>query len=248
MSKVHAGLNRRTAFTLIELLVVIAIIAILAAILFPAFASAREKARQITCASNLRQLGLAYLQYTEDYDEAGPGCTSNSAANGQYGGWTYYTTFATSGPGTQFDVTKGSLYTYVKSKGVYVCPDDANVQSNGPAPTSFAMNSCMCSSTLINGIASGLSIASIDSPSTVAFLAEEATGPLNTGSTDDGYFYAFGNTFSTRHNNGSQIVFADGHVKWFTNGYLTKQTPSVANSANSYDLVLTGGESTPSCP
>jgi len=59
-------------FTLIELLVVIAIIAILAAILFPVFAQAREKARQSTCASNERQIGLACLQYTQDYDEAYP--------------------------------------------------------------------------------------------------------------------------------------------------------------------------------
>lgn len=61
-----------TAFTLIELLVVIAIIAILAAILFPVFATAREKARQATCQSNLKQMGLAFMQYTQDYDETLP--------------------------------------------------------------------------------------------------------------------------------------------------------------------------------
>ena len=59
----------RKGFTLIELLVVIAIIAILAAILFPVFARAREKARQITCASNLKQMGLAFFMYNADYDE-----------------------------------------------------------------------------------------------------------------------------------------------------------------------------------
>ena len=62
----------RRGFTLIELLVVIAIIAILAAILFPVFAQAREKARQATCMSNLNQQGLAILQYVEDYDELMP--------------------------------------------------------------------------------------------------------------------------------------------------------------------------------
>ncbi len=64
--------RRRIGFTLIELLVVIAIIAILAAILFPVFARAREKARQITCASNLKQMGLAFFMYASDYDETFP--------------------------------------------------------------------------------------------------------------------------------------------------------------------------------
>src|SRR5690242_12936525 len=62
----------RAAFTLIELLVVIAVIAVLAAILFPVFAQAREKARQTACASNMRQMGLAVLMYTQDYDERFP--------------------------------------------------------------------------------------------------------------------------------------------------------------------------------
>src|SRR5689334_16037020 len=61
------------AFTLIELLVVIAIIAILAAILFPVFAQAREKARAISCVSNLKQMGLAAIMYAQDYDETYPG-------------------------------------------------------------------------------------------------------------------------------------------------------------------------------
>jgi prepilin-type N-terminal cleavage/methylation domain-containing protein/prepilin-type processing-associated H-X9-DG protein len=74
---------KRKGFTLIELLVVIAIIAILAAILFPVFAQAREKARQITCASNEKQIGLAILQYVQDYDENYP------QGNSYDGGWTY---------------------------------------------------------------------------------------------------------------------------------------------------------------
>ncbi len=71
-SLVYGDRNRRSAFTLIELLVVIAIIAILAAILFPVFAQAREKARQASCLSNQRQIGLGFRMYSQDYDETFP--------------------------------------------------------------------------------------------------------------------------------------------------------------------------------
>ena len=96
-------MNRSRGFTLIELLVVIAIIAILAAILFPVFATAREKARQTTCSSNLKQLGLGILQYAQDYDECPPSGTSKTYS---VTGWA------------------GQIYNYVKAKAVYVCPDD----------------------------------------------------------------------------------------------------------------------------
>ncbi|MHB1191040.1 MAG: type II secretion system protein, partial [Armatimonadota bacterium] len=66
----------RKGFTLIELLVVIAIIAILASILFPVFAAAREKSREAVCQSNLRQIGMAFSLYAQDYDETYP-CTNN---------------------------------------------------------------------------------------------------------------------------------------------------------------------------
>ena len=68
-----------TGFTLIELLVVIAIIAILAAILFPVFARARENARRSSCQSNMKQIGLGFMQYTQDYDEQYPANRYNSA-------------------------------------------------------------------------------------------------------------------------------------------------------------------------
>lgn len=93
------------AFTLIELLVVIAIIAILAAILFPVFAQAREKARQISCLSNEKQIGLAFMQYTQDFDEHYP--CGNYVTGAHYGqGWA------------------GQLYPYIKSDKVFSCPND----------------------------------------------------------------------------------------------------------------------------
>ena len=89
-------MKRISAFTLIELLVVIAIIAILAAILFPVFSSAREKARQTSCLSNLRQIGMAFAQYVQDYDEQLPSRRDLKAS--LPGGWKPWTGWPTSDP------------------------------------------------------------------------------------------------------------------------------------------------------
>ena len=112
---VHAPSKTQRGFTLIELLVVIAIISILASILFPAFASAREKARQISCASNLRQLGLAFQQYTPDNDDTMPNVTdgqnkcTGKGHGGKKGGWTC--TSDRSGPAAgSFDVTRWAAF------------------------------------------------------------------------------------------------------------------------------------------
>ena len=109
--------RKSSAFTLIELLVVIAIIAILASILFPAFAKAREKARQTSCLSNEKQIGTAMLMYIQDYDEINPSGL-------------YITNTTSSQPGAGW---AQQVYTYVKNQQVYACPDD-------PGGISYGMN------------------------------------------------------------------------------------------------------------
>lgn len=130
--KMPANVSRRgftlndRGFTLIELLVVIAIIAILAAILFPVFAQAREKARAIACLSNEKQIGLAYMQYVQDYDET----------------FEFSQTFGVPGAGWA-----GRIYPYVKSKQVYTCPDDSWARPAWkPNIVSYAQNSNMSAS------------------------------------------------------------------------------------------------------
>jgi prepilin-type N-terminal cleavage/methylation domain-containing protein/prepilin-type processing-associated H-X9-DG protein len=95
--------SKRTGFTLIELLVVIAIIAILAAILFPVFARARENARRSSCQSNLKQTGLAIIQYTQDYDERFPQIIQPRVVGASYG-WS------------------DAIQAYIKSPQIFACP------------------------------------------------------------------------------------------------------------------------------
>jgi len=111
-------MHTRKGFTLIELLVVIAIIAILAAVLFPVFAKAREKARQTSCINNCKQLGLAFMQYVQDNDEKFPSSINYSSD------WAF------------------NIYPYVKSAGVYKCPDDS--LSRNTAETNAGENPANC--------------------------------------------------------------------------------------------------------
>ena len=146
MSSTPSPDRRQKGFTLIELLVVIAIIAILAAILFPVFQKVRENARRASCQSNEKQLGLAFIQYTQDYDESMP--AGYPGANwGQ--GWA------------------GDIYSFVKSTGVYKCPDD----STSPSAANYSVVSYSLNKQLTPNIG-GNAISTWNAPAKTVLLCE----------------------------------------------------------------------------
>lgn len=118
-NKVRAAQSIKSGFTLIELLIVIAIIALLAAILFPVFARARENARRASCASNLKQIGLGIMQYAQDYDEVMvPSYMDGTCANCYTNGGYSYGTDPSYGNYRWMDL----IYPYVKSEAIFNCP------------------------------------------------------------------------------------------------------------------------------
>lgn len=186
----------KKGFTLVELLVVLAIIAILAAILFPVFATAREKARQSDCLSNIRQLGIGFSLYLENWDRAYPqsGCV-DEMRNGI--GWVRVYDHH------QVEVTQGSLFVYVKNGAVYFCRTDPLKEKNG---LSYSMNRCL--SLRHEGI--------LRFPSKTILLMEESERSALGRGLNDGCFYPYysNDLPANRHSRGGHFVLADTHVKW----------------------------------
>lgn len=230
--------SRERGFTLIEMLVVIVIIAILAAILFPVFASVRENARRTACASNLKQLSMAFIQYAGDYNERLPGATDGGSGspyyNGEdnYGGWNFYDVFGVGDTEPKFEPIKGSIYPYVRATGVYMCPNDDEGEISG---NSYAVNGCVMRQYPASTppvppgnpdwqFRAGKKLSSFNNTTMWMVLGEEARPPGDvTKSTDDGFLNlknpsdaeAFNNTLVQRHTEGGNVAFLDGHVKWY---------------------------------
>jgi len=217
---------KRQGFTLIELLVVIAIIAILAAILFPVFAQAREKARSVSCLSNMRQIGTAILMYSQDYDETKVHCQD----------WTSFSRPDLNGSGFA-----GLLQPYVKNRQIFICPSNKrklqqgldwnyNVPDDGfrHTSTSYAMNldagymgfyfgpgSSGTPDGLLQIVQSGISAsdASDDRPASLIVLVEK--GQLEASWQLVRFWWLTSATisFAKPHNNRANFTFADGHAK-----------------------------------
>ena len=188
----------RKGFTLIELLVVIAIIAILAAILFPVFAKAREKARQTSCLSNLKQIALGTLMYAQDYDERLPHHWVDIPGDRQLYWWE-------------------RIQPYIKNYQLYACPSKplyAHSATYGTMAISYGYN---C------GFLAGQSMAVIQRPSERIMYGDGWTpdgngldpriSPTNGGGGCNGWVPSY-NPDNMRHNDGANWAFCDGHVKW----------------------------------
>ncbi len=206
----------QTGFTLIELLVVIAIIALLAAILFPVFARARENARKSSCMNNMKQIGVGLMAYVQDFDEKyvfqnGDGLTVGGAAGAPMGAVAGLT-FA------------DFLHPYIKNEQVWKCPSCPRLGDPNPR-ISYHMNGCMNGTSLANVAAvSKTSMFRDPGSSTTYNRCFLRVVPVDYGANDcDGSAAGTTNITNERngvnaqagpHFEGYNVVFADGHVKW----------------------------------
>lgn len=200
----HSVQRGGAGFTLIELLVVIAIIALLAAILFPVFARAREKARQSSCASNLKQIGLGCLQYAQDYDERYPN----------------YSPTTDGGVGT----FRSNIYPYIKNSQVFSCPSNTSsattstqaTENFGLCQAHYDMNHNVSGYTLISGVGwYGVPAAKIVAAAQTIAVGEIVSDGNGAGLRIDLPIVGVGTQhwLFAGHTTMGNFAFCDGHVK-----------------------------------
>lgn len=228
-------------FTLIELLVVIAIIAILAAILFPVFARAREKARQSSCQSNLKQLGVAFMMYTQDYDETYPMAF--------YEDWMTYWDTKVDWSGNV--IGDGIIAPYTKNQQIAQCPSLSSVNSDRPF-SGYAYNTTYIGGSPAEGRRPA-ALASVQSPAETVLLCDSAlwsklTNDLWANSmlrAPGDYMYSdptwgTGPNVHFRHNGTANVAYCDGHVKAHASKYNTSANDAtladLSSDASLYDL------------
>lgn len=217
----------RSGFTLIELLVVIAIISILAAILFPVFARARENARRASCMSNLKQIGLGMMMYVQDYDERYPQMEYYGAFTKQTDpakpGALFMVNRWTSNPRDHYMTWMDFIYPYVKSTQLFICPSHTqadDLPSYGYSGAFSGYNTNRFNNDVWPaGSRVPLTMAIVNRPSEIMLIVENNTNYSIFTNPRDMWLYAteYGGRDSnlvTPHLGGGNVIFADGHVKW----------------------------------
>jgi prepilin-type N-terminal cleavage/methylation domain-containing protein len=264
---------KKRGFTLIELLVVIAIIAILAAILFPVFLTAKERGRQAKCCSNLKQITMAMFGYADD-NNGGLPVSQRSHIGGGAIEWTGSKWTGGGSCPLACDVREGSLYKggYARNVWVFNCPSDMNIPCTsgygkvgwavgtsgvnaaclppGGNPNglpsgfgvSYSMNEDLCDKLVAGGgrTTIKLSAATAGRTGQVLMLLHEKRGDSMSNGQNDGYFQWWSFTSvdlpGEIHWKGTTCSYADGHVKWISNGEMVRiesqHTGGVAPPAN----------------
>lgn len=228
----------RSGFTLIELLVVIAIIAILAAILFPVFARARENARRTSCISNLKQMGLATMQYTQDYDETLPKSNYGVPEGYDYpDGKEWYTNTL---------YWPQMIYPYHKSNQVFFCPSSPDSNRTDPRRLNYGANEVVIA---YGGTALPLKLAAIIAPATTYMMMDASDiriNPIHSNTVSQNYYLPgrgdvggscpsdivnYDDCMHGRHFDGVSVAFTDGHVKWLKSSVLYRENLKTGRGA-----------------
>jgi len=237
----------RKGFTLIELLVVIAIIAILAAILFPVFSRARQRANMLSCLNNLKQLGVAMKMYADDNGGRLPNTGDPTAGGNRPAPGGNVPNFCGSlGAYQKADVTQGSLWPYTKSEKLYICPVDKNRAASNIIgtdtekrryPLSYSMNNSLSLmkpeslSTRVNGVYGAMAYTEM-----MLMVHEARNGSDNTynpkAGINDGIFVTnpgYAQDLPDKvHYDGTTLVYLDGHAAWKRYEDLVKERDSGA--------------------